>query len=138
MAEAFIHDIMVSWGDCDPARIVYTGRIPNFCLDAINAFLHETLGGGWFVQELDNNMGMPFVSMAIDFRAPVTPRHTLNCKVWPERLGTSSVTFRVDGMQDGKLCFEGRFVEVFVVADIFTPQPIPPAVRTALSRFVPE
>lgn len=138
MAESFEHEILVSWGDCDPAKIVYTGRIPNFCLDAINAFLHRHLGGGWFIQELDHNMGMPFVNMSIDFRSPVTPRHPLICKVWPARLGETSVTFSVEGHQDGMLCFEGRFTEVFITADTFTKQPIPAPVRDVLERFVPD
>ena len=33
------HVLRVTWGDCDPARIVYTARIPWFALDAINAWL---------------------------------------------------------------------------------------------------
>lgn len=137
MAEDFTHDILVGWGDCDPAQIAYTGRIPNFCLDSINAFLDAHFGGGWFVQELDNDIGMPFVNMSIDFRAPVTPRHRLRCKVWPERLGTSSVTFRVDGFQDGTLCFEGRFTEVMVTASTFRKREIPAHFREMLERFLP-
>lgn len=133
---AFEHRIMVGWGDCDPAKIAYTGRIPNWCLDSINAFLHHTLGGGWFVQELDNDMGMPFVHMSIDFRAPVTPRHPLVCRVAPTRLGGSSVTFRVSGHQDGTLCFEGTFVEVVTVASTFEKQPIPDHVRAVLEAHL--
>ena len=29
-ASAFAHKINVTWGDCDPARIVYTARLPWF------------------------------------------------------------------------------------------------------------
>ena len=29
---AICHKINVTWGDCDPARIVYTGRLPWFAL----------------------------------------------------------------------------------------------------------
>jgi acyl-CoA thioesterase FadM len=136
MSEPFIHEIKVTWGDCDPAQIVYTGRIPNFCLDAINAFVDHHLGGGWFVQEMDNDMGMPFVSMALDFRAPVTPRHPLRCEVVPTRLGNTSITFRVTGRQDGKLNFEGTFTEVFVQASTFIKNPPPDHVRAVLEPLV--
>lgn len=136
MARRFTHDIMVAWGDCDPARIVYTGRIPNFCLDAINAFCDAHLGGGWFIQELDHNRGMPFVSMALDFRAPVTPRHRLICSVGVEKLGTTSVTFRVEGYQEGVLCFEGSFTEVFTIADQFKSQEIPAHLRVVLEKHL--
>lgn len=134
--QVFEHEILVGWGDCDPAQIVYTGRIPNFCLDSINAFLDHTAGGGWFVQELDHNIGFPFVNMNIDFRHPVTPRHRLICRVWPERMGNSSITFAVEGTQNGTLCFEGRFTEVCIVANAFKPQNIPDHIRDAFAPYL--
>ena len=97
----FVHEIRVTWGDCDPARIAYTGRLPVFALDAINAWWEAHLDGdGWFQLELDRNVGTPFVNLAMDFRSPVTPRHRLMCHVWPQRLGEKSITFRVDGYQN--------------------------------------
>ncbi|WP_323034718.1 acyl-CoA thioesterase [Pararhodobacter sp.] len=121
----YAHEIRVTWGDCDPAKIVYTGRIPGFALDAINAWWEHHLGSGWFQMELDHNLGTPFVHMSLDFRAPITPRHRLICQVAPVRLGDSAITFRVQGLQNGVLCFEGTFVCVFVVADRFTKQSAP-------------
>jgi len=99
-AGAHVHDIRVTWGDCDPAKIAYTGRLPWFALDAINGWWETHLGGdGWFQMELDRNVGTPFVRLEMDFKSPVTPRHRLNCHVWPVRLGETSITFRVDGVQ---------------------------------------
>ena len=74
--DTFIHEIRVGWGDCDPARIAYTGRLPAFALEAIDAWWEHQLGGdGWYQMELDRGTGTPFVHMSIDFRSPVTPRH---------------------------------------------------------------
>ena len=126
---AFEHEIRVTWGDCDPARIAYTGRIPNWALEAINAWWEQHLGGGWYQMELDHGFGTPFVHMSLDFRSPITPRHRLICKVWPCHLGTRSITFRVEGYQDGTLCFEGRFTSVFIVAGGLQVQHAPPEVR---------
>ena len=129
----YSHEIRVGWGDCDPARIAYTGRIPNWALEAINGWWeHVTGGDGWFQMELDRNIGTPFVRLEMDFRSPVTPRHRLICKVRPVRLGTTSITFRVEGFQDGTLCFEGSFTEVFTVADEFRTQPPPPELRALI------
>lgn len=126
----FEHSIRVTWGDCDPAKIAYTGRLPWFALDAINAWWEAQLGGdGWFEMELDRNVGTPFVRLEMDFSSPVTPRHTLVCRVWPVKLGETSITFRVDGMQDGKLCFSTRTVSVFITADKFTKQAPPEDIR---------
>ena len=116
---AYEHEIRVSWGDCDPAKIVYTGKLPAMALEAINGWWEQHLGDGWFQMEIDRNVGTPFVRLEMNFSAPVTPRHRLKCYVWPVRLGDTSIAFRVDGEQDGKLCFSFRSVSVFIVADAF-------------------
>ncbi len=133
----FEHVIGIGWGDCDPAKIVYTARIPGFALEAINAWWeHHLDGDGWFQMELDRNVGTPFVHMSLDFKSPITPRHRLICKVWPSRLGDTSITFRVNGFQGGTLCFEGKFVCVFTVADEFKKQPPPKEIREIIAPLV--
>jgi len=136
-ATPFVHEIRVTWGDCDPAKIAYTGRLPEFSLQAINAWWEHYLGGdGWYQMELDRNVGTPFVHLSLDFKSPVTPRHRLMCEVWPSRLGTSSIEFRVVARQDGIVCFEGRFVCVFIIADGFRSQPAPPDIREIVEPLV--
>ncbi len=136
-ANAFQHTIRVTWGDCDPAKIVYTGRLPWFALDAISAWWeHHLDGDGWFQLELDRNIGMPFVHMSIDFKSPVTPRHLLICHVWPTSLGNSSVEFCVHARQGEKLCFSGRFVSVFTVADQFKKQAAPDEIRRVIEPLL--
>lgn len=136
-ASAHRHEIRVMWGDCDPAKIVYTARIPWFALEAINGWWETHLGGdGWFQMELDRNLGTPFVRLEMDFHAPITPRHRLVCHVWPVRLGETSIAFRVDGMQDGKLCFSSRSVSVFIKADDFRKQPPPDEIRAMIEAHL--
>ncbi len=127
----FVHETRVAWGDCDPANIVFSARIPGFALDAIDAWWEQHMEGdsGWYHLERDLNIGTPFVHMSMDFSAPITPRHRLRCEVWPFKLGTSSIGFRVKGRQDGVLCFAGEFTCVFVVADAFKVQPAPKDIR---------
>lgn len=134
---AHCHEIRVTWGDCDPARIAYTARLPWFALDAINGWWEAHLNGdGWFQLEVDRNVGTPFVHMSLDFSKPVTPRHRLLCYVWPSRLGETSIEFRVDGEQDGETCFQGRFVCVFIVADQFKPTEPPPDIRQVIQPYL--
>ncbi|MDF1716472.1 MAG: thioesterase family protein [Antarcticimicrobium sp.] len=125
----FEHEIRVTWADCDPARIAYTGRLPDFALNAIDAWWEHHLGGGWYHLELDLGIGTPFVHLSLDFVSPVTPRHRLICKVWPNKLGTKSIGFRVDGYQDGVLCFSGRFVNVFTTSATFESRAAPANIR---------
>ncbi len=136
--QTFVHCISVSWGDCDPAKIAYTGRLPTFALEAINAWWESVLeGDGWFQMELDRNVGTPFVRLEMDFKKPVTPRHKLMCHVWPVRLGNTSITFRVDGLQNEQLCFSTRTVSVCTVADTFEKQAIPQDIREAVKPHIP-
>ncbi|MGI9509737.1 MAG: acyl-CoA thioesterase [Geminicoccaceae bacterium] len=132
----YCHEIRVSWGDCDPAKIVYTGKLPAFALEAINGWWEHHAGAGWYQMELDQNVGTPFVNMSMSFRAPVTPRHRLLCSVWPNRLGETSVGFHVEGRQDGVLCFEGDFVCVFVTADQFKKSPPPQKMRDVVEAHL--
>jgi 4-hydroxybenzoyl-CoA thioesterase len=137
MSRIFEHEIRVSWGDCDPAKIAYTGRLAWFALDAINAFWeHVTGGDGWYQLELDQNVGAPFVHMSMDFRSPVTPRHRLICKVWPCHIGTTSAKFRVEARQNDKLCFEGYFVCVFITPSTFQKNPPPKTLVDLLLPYV--
>mgnify|MGYP003645070183 FL=1 len=133
----FVHEINVTWGDCDPARIAYTARLPYFALDAINAWWeHHFDGDGWFQLEIDRNIGTPFVNLAMDFRSPVTPRHKLLCETYPTRLGDKSITFGMKARQDGVLCFEGSFTCVYTIADKFQSQRAPDELRKVIEPLV--
>lgn len=134
-----MYPINVTWGDCDPARIAYTARLPAFALEAINGWWEAHLDGdGWYQMELDRNVGTPFVKLGMEFEHPVTPRHKLECEVFPTRLGTKSITFCVKGRQDGTLCFTGSFTCVFTIADQFKSQPAPPDLRAIIEPLIRE
>jgi len=126
------HTIRVGWSDCDPANIAFTGRIPYFALEAIDAWWEDTVGDDWFRMNVDDNIGTPFVHLSLDFHSPVTPRHKLLCKVSLVRLGKSSVRFSVRGFQNEILCFTGEFVEVFVDARALTKTGIPVQFKSLL------
>lgn len=137
-APAFVHPISVRWADCDPAFIAYTGRIPNFALEAIDAWWAATVGYDWFRLNADRGYSTPFVHMSIDFIAPVTPRHVLECAVRPLRLGDTSIRFEVVGSQDGTRCFAGEFVSVFVTTSGFRKTPPVDDIRALIVPHLPD
>ncbi|MGF1627440.1 MAG: acyl-CoA thioesterase [Alphaproteobacteria bacterium] len=130
-APPFVHRCRVTWADCDIAQIAYTGRLPCFALDAIDAFWEAAVGVDWYRLTLDHGLSTPFVRLAMDLASPVTPRLPLDCTVAVARLGRTSIGFRVEGRQGGTLCFTGDFVCVFVRSDSFTKIEIPPRLRAA-------
>ncbi len=110
----FAYGIRVGWADCDPAAIAFTGRIPYWALEAIDAWWDGVAGLDWYRLNIDHGIGTPFVHMTLDFGAPVTPRHRLECQVVLLALGATSIRHGVKGYQDGVMCFQGEFVSVFV------------------------
>ncbi len=132
-APPFVHRIRVRWGDCDPAAIAYTGRIPAWALEAIEAWWEQHSGLDWYRINLDRKVGTPFVHMAMDFRSPVTPRHLLECEVALKKLTRRSITHVVRAFQGGVLCFEGEFVAAFVDAAAMKPRPLPDDLAAAIA-----
>lgn len=133
---AFTHRIRVGWADCDPARIAYTGRLPVFALEAVDAWWGHVVGNDWFSLNVDRNYGTPFVHLDLDFKSPVTPRFPLDCTVQLMKVGDKSVTFFVSGFQNDVLCFQGTFVSAFVVADRFQPIRVPDDIRAIIEPLV--
>ena len=134
----FVHRIKVRWGDCDPANIAYTGQIPDFALEAIEAWWQHHTSLDWYQINLDRKIGTPFVHMAMDFRSPVTPRHLLECQVALKELGHHSITHAVRAFQGGVLCFTGEFVAAFVDAAMMKPRALPQDLVAAIEATAPK
>jgi len=133
---AFVHRRTISWGDTDPARMAYTGRFSDFMLEAIEAWFRARLDTDWYRLNIDEGMGTPFVSIAMDFKSPVTPREPLDIAVRVARVGTSSLSFAVEalGAETRRLCFTGSATCVFVDGQRLKPIPIPDKYRERLAR----
>lgn len=131
----YIHKIRVSWADCDPANIAYTGRLPNFALDAIDSWWLVHFGEDWYRLNLERDFATPFVHLEMDLRKPVTPLHPLLIALRLAKLGTSSFTFAFVARQNNEVCFEGRFVCVAATTSSFNPIPIPDYVRARIGHL---
>ena len=129
------HVITVGWGDCDPARIAYTARIPAWMLEAIEGWYGYCLTSDWYDMNLSRHIGTPFVSLDIDFHSPITPRFPLEVDVYVSAIGHSSLSHQVEGYQDEVHCFSGSTTAVFVDAGRFKPVPIPANMRSNLENY---
>ncbi|MFT8243106.1 acyl-CoA thioesterase [Roseomonas sp. BN140053] len=136
---SFVFHRRVTWGDVDAAGIAYTGRFPQFCMEALEAWFLEVLDADWYELNVRRGIGTPFVHMDLDFRSPLTPRDALAITVRLERLGGSSLRFLVQGHANGdRLSFEGHFACAFVDGKSMKPIPVPAEFRAALeSRAEP-
>jgi YbgC/YbaW family acyl-CoA thioester hydrolase len=130
----FVHTRRIRWGESDPARIVYTARFLDFAMEAIESFLQDRLGAGFFELNADHGVGTPFVQVELQFRSPLTPRDTLEVEVRIARLGGSSLTYAITGRVGDRVAFTGRLVSAFVrrEGEALRAVPIPPEFRAML------
>jgi len=128
--------LTVGWGDCDPAQIAYTARIPEWSLTAIEDWYRYCLSVDWYEINLKRGYGTPFVSLQCDFHSPVTPRFGLDMNVYVSRLGGSSISHHVEASQNDKLCFTTKTTAAFVDAGTMKPVPIPPNMRSNIENYI--
>lgn len=133
----FSRDIMVRFGHCDAAGIVYTGEIPNYILNVIEDWWREVAGLSWFEQTTKAGYASPFVHLSLDFRAPLAPDHPVRIDLSILRLGRTSIRFGAKGFQAERLCFEGEFVETFIDGKRFKAMPPPPEVLARIREKTP-
>ncbi len=137
MQAPLIYKRRPQWADTDAAKIVYTGKIADYVLEAIDHFMREVMQMPWFELNMDEQIGTPFVSVKYDIFAPLTPRGELECKVLVNKVGQSSVGFHVViRNHEGKRCVEAETVNVFVNNKTMTKIDIPPKYRERLEAYV--
>ena len=130
------YSIDVGWGDCDPAQIAYTARIPEWGLRAIENWYRKCLGVDWYSINLRHGLGTPFVSMECNFTNPITPDHILETVTYVSRLGQRSLSHRVEGSQDNTLCFTMNTTAAFVDASSMQSVLIPENARARIQQYV--
>jgi len=135
LGEVYVKRLELGWGDCDPAQIAYTGRLPELALRAIEGWSVAVLGGNWFELNLDWGLDSPFVRLGLEFLSPVTPRASLDCEVYVTRLGNSSLAQLVVARQAGRLSFTCRSVQVYVDRLSFVPAPLLANVRETIEAY---
>jgi len=125
------------WGDTDAAQIVYTGKIADYVLEAIDHFMREVLDMPWFELNMDEKIGTPFVSVKYDIFAPLTPRSELSCKVLVSKVGQTSVGFNVTIRNDeGLKCVFAETINVFVNNQTMKKIDIPGKYRDRLETYM--
>jgi len=89
-------------------------------------------GRGWLFLLTERNTAMPFVSMDLQFHAPVKAGANLACEVYVVHVGESSVGLKVVGRQHDLICFECETKSVFRDASTFGKVKIESSIRQIL------
>ena len=127
---------VVSWGDCDPAGIIYTPRVFDYILEAVETWYVEVVGVSWKDLNWKMDLGVPMVRAECDFMRPPGPGVDLRIEVRVGRVGRSSITFLVDGRDgDGEPYFRATMVGVFIARPAFESTPIPDDFRERIIAY---
>lgn len=107
----------LNWGDSDTAEIGYVSKFVDFAQEAIEVWWEAILGTNWYEIKAQN-LGNPAVSVQLDLRAPIVVGDRMDVAVTIERLGRSSIAYRITGTRvGGPLSFEGVMTHA-LVADV--------------------
>lgn len=127
----------VTWGETDPAQIVYTPRFLDYAVEAFEAWFAAIVGVDWFRLRTDYGMGSPLVHASLDFFRPLRPHQEFALTVLVEKAGRSSIPARVEGRDmDGEICFEAHLVSVLIDVATFKSHPIPPDFKSRIEAYI--
>ena len=134
------HTILVRFGDCDPAGVVYFPRYFDWFHQAMESWFDEQLGIPY--AKILERYGFPAVHTEADFLKPSRMGEQLDVQLRVSKLGKTSfqIDYQVFGAQD-QLRVTGHTVVAMIglvanESDHFQPVRLPEELRTSIERFV--
>jgi len=145
-----VHPVVVRWGDCDPAGLVYFPRFFEMFHDAMERWFGDALGQPYEALIGGRKLGLPSVHTEADFSAPCRFGDRLEVELRVTAMGRSSLelSYRVrsasggegEGEGEGELRLRGRTVCVLMDLDASRPAhgravPWPDDLRARIEAF---
>lgn len=115
----FTHWRTIPFGDTDAARIVYTPKFSDYCMEAAEVWFREYINFDWYRINTELGIGTPVVHMDIDFLRPLKGGDKLGVVVTVDKIGRSSLTLTLKGIFEPKESnmlvpsFSARFIFCF-------------------------
>lgn len=126
----------VSWGDCDPAGILYTPKVFEYCTRLLEDWFREVAGIAWAGLGAAG-LGAPMVHVECDFLSPMPVDSVLVVTLALGRIGTSSLAFAFEGRgEDGTIRFRAAYVSCFADRATGKAAPIPDDIRARASAWM--
>lgn len=136
LAAPHVYRRRIRFGESDAATIAYTGNFPLYALEAIEDWFELWGDHDWYDLNVKHGFGTPFVNITMDLKAPLRPREVVAMTVTLPKVGTSSMTFQVDGVRpDGVLSFTSTLVCVTAHPAEQRTIPIPAALRARIDAY---
>jgi acyl-CoA thioester hydrolase len=130
----FVHELRVRYGECDPQGIVFNA---NYLLYFDVAFTELWRAGvGPWQEMVERGIDAVVAEANVRFHAPARFDDELRLRAIVARLGTTSITTRIDVLRGDELLVEGELRHVCVTTDTWGKTDLPEWVRSGLSPFV--
>jgi 4-hydroxybenzoyl-CoA thioesterase/acyl-CoA thioester hydrolase len=104
--------LVVRFGSCDPAGIVYTPEYLNLFNGVIEDWYGAALGLPYHELVGKRRTGLGYAHVSADFATPSSMGDVLEVAVIVRKIGRSSVTLSVHAFKDGVECVRATFVTV--------------------------
>ena len=132
----FTYPRRVAFGECDPARIYYTPRAIDYCVEAIEAWWESTLSATWSGMLARRGLEVRFLHAGSEFLRPLTVGQVVRVGVRVPEAGRTRLSFRVTGQEGSG---EPNFRALLEVG-LFDRRrramvPIPGEVRERIARY---
>lgn len=127
----FQTQILVRFGDLDPAGIAYYPNLVNYLHEAFEDFFRGHVGRP-YPELYREGLGFPTVKLEVEYLRPVQYGDQVDIAVVVEHVGRSSVRLRYEASVQGRPVFTGRNVVVTVNLKTFETLPVPAWLRERL------
>ena len=127
----FETQILVRFGDLDPAGIAYYPNLVNYLHEAFEDFFRGHVGRP-YPELYREGLGFPTVKLEVEYLRPVQYGDQVDVAVVVEHVGRSSVRLRYEASVQGRPVFTGRNVVVTVNLKTFETLPVPDWLRERL------
>ena len=135
-AKLFARERLIRFSHCDPAGIVYFVHFFDMVSAVVEDWFREVVGLPFQEMHLERRVGFPIVDTGCQFMRPCHLGDTLTLELAIERLGRSSIEFRVKGRVGAEEKFVARHKVAMVSLDSFKAVPIPEALRSRMKPYV--
>ncbi|HEX8163677.1 MAG TPA: thioesterase family protein [Pyrinomonadaceae bacterium] len=128
--------IIVRFGDCDPAGLVYYPTIFHYFHVALEEFFAARCGTGYERLMRERRIGFPTVNARTEFLAPMSYGDEIEIEVFVSRVGTSSAAFEYAARRasDATPCARSTQVQVAMNLDTRRPVAVPEDLRRAFEE----
>ena len=131
---SFRHRIRIEFNHCDPAGMVFYPRYFEMTNSACENFFDQVLGYPYSRIAVDQGNGVPTVHIEADFMRPSRLGDLVDFDLEVQRIGGSSVTFRITGYCGGEMRMRADITQVWMTTAGRAGR-WPDDLRTGLERF---